>query len=261
MEKQVLNDLKNMRILVTGGTGHLGREISIGLARLSVKVLINGRSHNAVAKLVNKIKQNNLKAEAAIFDVRDKNQINIFFKNFKGPLNSVISNAYSGKLGTIQTLDSEEYLKSLEISVVAAHNLILKALPYLKKSIKKTGNASFINIASMYGVTSPDIGIYKSRNTSNPPTYGVAKAGLIQWTKYAALEFGKYGIRVNCISPGPFPKDKSDKEFIKTLSGRTGLKRIGSPKELVGPVSFLCSKVSSFITGENIMVDGGWTAR
>ncbi len=66
---------------------------------------------------------------------------------------------------------------------------------------------------------------------------------------------------MNCISPGPFPKDKSDKEFIKTLSGRTGLKRIGSPKELVGPVSFLCSKVSSFITGENIMVDGGWTAR
>ena len=111
------------------------------------------------------------------------------------------------------------------------------------------------------GITCPNLNIYGSKKNTSPPTYGVSKAGLLHWTKYAALEFGKYQIRVNSVSPGPFPKNKNNKKFIKILSNRTALKRIGKPIELVGPISFLCSKDSSYVTGSNIIVDGGWTSR
>ena len=256
-----MNNLNKLRILITGGTGHLGSEIAYGMAKLGAEVIINGRNEKSINKLVNKIRKENLFAESAAFDLRNIKEVKKYFKNFSGPLNCIVSNAYQGKLGTIETIDPKEYINSLEISVMASHNLILGALPYLKKSVSKIGYASFINIASMYGVTSPDINIYNSSNSTSPPTYGVSKAGLIHWTKYAALEFGKYGIRINSVSPGPFPKNKKDTKFIETLSKRTGLKRIGEPKELVGPVSFLCSDSSSYITGSNLVVDGGWTSR
>jgi NAD(P)-dependent dehydrogenase (short-subunit alcohol dehydrogenase family) len=256
-----LNNLNKMKILVTGATGYLGSAIAIGLAKLGAEILVNGRNKKTINKLVNIIKKKNCKAIPACFDLRDNSEIKNFFTNIKSPLNCIISNAYDGKLGTIETLDAEDYLNSIEISVIASHNLIKSALPYLKKSVKKNGDASFINISSMYGVISPNLNIYPSKNQTSPPTYGVSKAGIIQWTRYAAQEFGTYGIRVNSISPGPFPKSKKNKRFIKILSDRTALRRIGNPRELVGPVAFLCSNISSYITGANIIVDGGWTSR
>lgn len=256
-----MTNLSEMRVLITGATGYLGKQITFGIANLGAEVLVNGRNKNYIDKLVKKLNQKKLKAQSAYFDLKNNHEINNYFKNFNGPLNCIVSNAYEGKLGTIQTLKSSDYLSSLEISVIASHNLINAALSNLKKSVKKTGDASFINISSMYGVTTPNLNIYGTSNNTSPPTYGVSKAGLIHWTKYAAQEFGSYGIRVNSISPGPFPKDKKNKRFIKILSDRTALKRIGKPIELVGPVSFLCSKNSSYITGSNLLVDGGWTAR
>lgn len=250
-----------MKILVTGATGYLGSRIALGLAKYGAEILVNGRKKKTVTELVNKIRKNKCKAIPACFDLRDNFEIKNFFQNMKSPLNCIISNAYDGKLGTIETLDAEDYLNSIKISVIASHNLIKSALPYLKKSVKKNGDASFINISSMYGIVSPNLNIYSSKSETNPPTYGVSKAGIIQWTRYASQEFGVHGIRVNSISPGPFPKIKQNKKFIKILSDRTALGRIGKPFELVGPVAFLCSNMSSYITGTNIMVDGGWTSR
>jgi len=88
------------------------------------------------------------------------------------------------------------------------------------------------------------------------------KAALIQWTKYAACEFGKYGIRVNCISPDPFPNievQKKSPEFINKLTKKVPLNRIGLAYELQGSIIYLASNASSYVNGTNLQVDGGWT--
>ncbi len=115
----------------------------------------------------------------------------------------------------------------------------------------------------MYGVVSPDPRIYTETTRPNTPEYGAAKAGLLQLTRYLACQLGPMCIRVNSISPGPFPApavQQADPEFIRRLGHKNPLGRIGSPDELAGPVVFLASDASSYVTGANIVVDGGWTA-
>ncbi len=114
----------------------------------------------------------------------------------------------------------------------------------------------------MYAMVSPDLGVYDSGNVANPPFYGAAKGALLQWTRYAACEFGKEGIRVNSISPGPFPSDavqEKDPDFIMRLAKKVPMGRIGLAKEIKGPTLFLASSASSYVNGSNLVVDGGWT--
>jgi NAD(P)-dependent dehydrogenase (short-subunit alcohol dehydrogenase family) len=130
----------------------------------------------------------------------------------------------------------------------------------LRAAVKSNGYASIINIASMYGIVSPQQRLYSSEQQSNPPFYGASKAGLIQLTKYAACEFGKEGIRVNVVSPGPFPnKETNRRGFIDKLCKQVPLGRVGDADEIQGPLIFLASNASSFVNGENLVVDGGWT--
>jgi NAD(P)-dependent dehydrogenase (short-subunit alcohol dehydrogenase family) len=96
----------------------------------------------------------------------------------------------------------------------------------------------------------------------NPPFYGAAKAALLQWTRYAASEFGKEGIRVNAVSPGPFPSlamKAANPDFIEALAAKVRMGRIGASDEIKGPMLFLASSAASFVNGANIVVDGGWT--
>jgi NAD(P)-dependent dehydrogenase (short-subunit alcohol dehydrogenase family) len=136
-------------------------------------------------------------------------------------------------------------------------------IPKFKVAASQNGYASVVNIASMYGMVAPDQRIYSEINGINPPFYGAAKAALIQWTKYAACEFAKDKIRFNSVSPGPFPSSEiqeNNPELINNIIDKVPMDRLGKPSELVGPVSFLSSSASSYVTGINIPVDGGWTA-
>lgn len=116
-----------------------------------------------------------------------------------------------------------------------------------------------INISSMYGIVPPNPNVYESEEYMNPIGYGVGKAGIIQYSKYMSVVLAKYNITVNSISFGPFPDPVlvDDINFIKKLGEKTVLGRVGSSKEAVSPVFFLALDESSFITGQNIIVDGG----
>ena len=114
----------------------------------------------------------------------------------------------------------------------------------------------------MYGMVVPDLNIYNGREEFlNPPNYGASKAAIIHLTKYYAMYLAKYNINVNAISPGPFPsiEIQEDKSFIQRLEAKTKLKRIGQPNDLNGLILLLSSDSSSFLTGQNIAIDGGWT--
>ena len=115
----------------------------------------------------------------------------------------------------------------------------------------------------MYGLVSPQPETYEAfPEYHNPPAYGAAKAGVVQFTRYAACHLAPRGIRVNSVSPGPFPRAeiRAHAGFVAELAKRVPLGRVGDAEELAGPIAFLLSRASSFVTGHDLVVDGGWTA-
>lgn len=257
-------NLSGRTALVTGANGYLGRNICLSLARAGAHVLVNARTPSRCANLMEEIKDTGLKASAAPFDITDEAAVANFVASCADmPLHILVNNAYSGEGGTIATSPSDAFRDALEISLVGPHQLFQSLLPHLHVGRKETGDASVINIASMYGLVSPDLRNYKTAESSNPPFYGAAKAALLQYTRYAACEFGPVGIRVNAVAPGPFPAkqvQEDDVKFVQTLAARVPLGRIGQAHEIGGPVTFLASSAASFVTGTVLSVDGGWTS-
>jgi NAD(P)-dependent dehydrogenase (short-subunit alcohol dehydrogenase family) len=262
-EEIKLFSLQGKTALVTGGLGHLGSVITRQLALAGATVYVNSRSSEKVKSAVTQLRASGLDVYGASFDVRDDRAVQNFVKTLKvKQLNILVNNAYAGPLGDIKHSDTADYLDSYNTSVVATHRLVRSLLPKLRFAVRKSGDASVINIASMYGIVSADQRIYGSNTSINPPFYGAAKAALIQWSRYAACEFAHEGIRVNSISPGSFPADsvcEANPEFVDRLVDRVPMRRIGKAEEISGPVIFLASAASSYVTGANIVVDGGWT--
>jgi len=131
------------------------------------------------------------------------------------------------------------------------------------KVMSRQGSGSIIQFSSMYGKVSPDPNMYPENQPINPLAYGVAKAGILQMVRYQAVQLAERGVRVNAIVPGPFPipdKHGVNPVFMARLTAKVPMKRVGAPHEIVGPVVFLASDAASYITGAEIVVDGGWTA-
>ena len=256
-------DLSDREALVTGASGYLGREICLALGRAGAHVLVNTRTAVRCADLLAELKDIGLSASAAPFDITDEAAVADFAASrAEKPLHILVNNAYAGGGGTIETAPPDAFRTALEIGLVGPHNLFTNLLPQLRMGRNGAGDASVINIASMYGLVSPDLRNYKTADSSNPPFYGAAKSAIIQYTRYAACEFGQEGIRVNAIAPGPFPApevQQSAPEFIQALAARVPLGRIGRAPEIGGPVTFLASSAASYVTGTVLQVDGGWT--
>jgi NAD(P)-dependent dehydrogenase (short-subunit alcohol dehydrogenase family) len=252
---------------LSGATGHLGKPMARALAGAGAHVVLNARSQGALDALAAELIDEGNQASIACFDITDETAASACIGKIAekhGRLDVLVNNANSGRPGTIDSATPADFQQAYAINVTAAFQVLQLSLPLLKESGKRTaGGASVINIASMYGSVSPDPSIYGVSGANNPPYYGPAKAGLIQLTRYAACHLASNRIRVNCISPGPFPATQfleRDPEFGNRLSARVPLRRTGDPREIQGPLLFLASDASSYVTGVNLAVDGGWTA-
>jgi len=255
-------DLKKKTILITGATGHLGSCLAYGLADLGATIYVNSRSEKKCNKIVNRILERGGKAFSAPFDVTCEKSIARFSASIT-ELDVVVNNAYAGNGGDFISSRANSYLDSYKNSVVAAAEVTRQLVPHLKKAVEKQNDASVINISSMYAYVSPDQRIYENAEVTNPPFYGAAKAGLNQLTKYIACELAPIKIRVNSISPGPFPTSTTQAEhpgMVRKIISKVPMARLGCPEELVGPVAFLASSASTYVTGINLPVDGGWTS-
>ena len=244
--------------LVTGGAGHLGRSMCRELAEAGAHVLVNGRDPARTGAFAAELRQQGHSAEALPFDVTDSPRAASITGALQR-LDILVNNAGPIQTGTIDTVASSAFATAAAGIVEAAFVLAQAALPLLR-----VRGGSIINIASMYGIVSPDPGIYSNSGFNNPPQYGAAKAGLIQLTRYLACHLAPEGVRVNAVSPGPFPvREKlasEHPEFLQALERKVPMRRVGRPDELGGVVVFLASDASSYVTGANIPVDGGWTA-
>lgn len=130
----------------------------------------------------------------------------------------------------------------------------------IAEQMKHNSGGSIINIASIYGVVAPDFSIYDGTEMTMPAAYSAIKGGVIAFTRYLATYYAKYNIRANCISPGGI-FDNQAPVFVEKYSRKTPLGRMGNPKDIAGAVVFLASDASLYVTGHNLMVDGGWTAQ
>jgi NAD(P)-dependent dehydrogenase (short-subunit alcohol dehydrogenase family) len=254
-------------VFLSGAAGHLGQPMAKALASAGAHVVLNGRNQDALEAFAGELKSAGLSASVACFDVTDetavRRHIDLIGEQY-GRLDVLVNNASPSKPGTIESATAADFEQLYRVNVTAAFQLLQAAIPLLRESgVRTEGGASVINIASMYGSVSPDPSIYGTSGANNPPYYGTAKAALIQLTRYAACHLGAQRIRVNCISPGPFPSAKyleRDAEFHAQLKAKTPMHRTGEPAELQGPLLFLASDASSYVTGVNLAVDGGWTA-
>ncbi|HXJ90008.1 MAG TPA: SDR family oxidoreductase [Candidatus Binatia bacterium] len=252
---------------LSGATGLLGRPMAWALAGAGAHVICNSRRQDAVDALVRELTGAELRASGACFDVTDDGavtkQVGLIAETY-GRLDVLVNNASSGRAGTIESATLSDFEEGYRVNVTAAFWLLQCALPLLKNSAARSeGGASVINIASMYASISPDPRIYGTSGANNPPYYGAAKAGVVQLTRYAACHLAPDRIRVNCISPGPFPSMKyleADPGFHDRLKAKNPMHRTGDPREIQGPLLFLASGASSYVTGVNLAVDGGWTA-
>jgi NAD(P)-dependent dehydrogenase (short-subunit alcohol dehydrogenase family) len=257
-----LFSMKNKKVLIIGGAGYLGKAMTSSLMELGASVVVSSRNKKKGELEIKKIKQKNNK-NIIFYPVDITSQVSInklkdfVSKRFNNQLDVLINCGWSGKKNTFESINNEDWQYDIETCLTGVFKTTKIFLPLLKK---KRGN--ILNIGSAYSHVAPDYRMYDSPKYSNPPSYGAAKAGVVQLTKYCASFFSKYKIRVNCISPGayPFPKTiKENPKFIKRLAEKCPANRIGYPDDLKGVVALLCSDAGSFITGQNILVDGGWS--
>ena len=263
MQLNSLFSLKGKTALIIGGSGLLGGQISLAFAELGADIIIASRNSSRCTHYAEHLRKIFPQISVYSFkvDITKSSSISMLFQLISNVtpigLDILVNSGWSGKKNTFQSISDEDWDFDIETCLSGVFRTIKAATPLL---IPRKGN--ILNIASMYGHVAPDYRMYDSELLANPPSYGAAKAGVIQLTKYLASFLSPYSIRVNSVSPGPFPFESTQVEnpnFISRLSAKNPLGRIGKPHEIKGVAALLCSEAGSYITGQNICVDGGWS--
>lgn len=254
-------DLSGKVAVVTGGYGHLGKAMAEALVNQGAITVVAGRSRTKFFEAFGERPSTNLFFKE--LDILDTASVSQVFNELQGEFGRVdilVNNAHSSKGKSIENMPDADWAFTIEGVLGSVHRCIRAVLPIMKKH----NRGKIINISSMYGMVSPNFDLYEGNCEpyTNPPHYGAAKAGVLQLTRYYAFYLGKYNVQVNAITPGPFPKpviQNENPEFVRRLKDRNPLNKIGKPEDLAGVTVLLSSGASDFITGQNIVVDGGWT--
>jgi NAD(P)-dependent dehydrogenase (short-subunit alcohol dehydrogenase family) len=264
MKKFLKNNynFNNRNIIITGGLGSLGLKLSKLFYDSGANIIITDKYEQSSVRNKLKIFTNKKKFTYVKCDLSLMEERNFFYKNVKKKLKKIdilINNAAltGDSLGksskNFLSQNSDLWHKEIDVNLVS----VIEIIQNFRKLLMISKKPSVINIASIYGFTAPKFKIYKNSKFSSPIGYSVSKSGLIQLTKWFA-SFLSPKIRVNCISPGGILR-KQNKNFIKNYSNETLLKRMATEDDVIGGIVFFASESSQYITGHNLIIDGGWS--
>ena len=264
MNVMKLFDISEKVIVVTGATGNLGMQYVEGLSQVGANVIIADLKLEKCINLANEIKNKyNVDPLPIKLDLNVKKSIismvrKIYSKYSK--IDVLVNNAaYQGDINLRKTnfenFPLESWNKALAINLTG----IFLACQEVGKIMSEQGDGNIINIASTYGIVAPDQRIYGDSGENAAAFYSASKGAVINLTRYLASYWQGSGIRVNTLSPGGVQRDQ-DPTFIEKYSERTMLGRMANKDEYIGSLLFLASDASSYMTGSNLVIDGGWTA-
>jgi 2-deoxy-D-gluconate 3-dehydrogenase len=262
-------DLTGQVVIVTGGAGLLGREYVAGIVAAGGRAVIADIDHRAARRLAAASKN----ALAAPVDVSDPDSVaRMVRKVLKafGRIDGLVNNAaldpkFDPEAAAQHTAPFEQYPVALWNRALAVDltGMFLCAQAVAPAMLRQ-GRGVIVNVSSTYGLAGPDQRLYESDDPARPPvfkpvSYAVTKSAAIGLTRYLAAYWGDKGIRVNTLSPGGVFNNHQD-EFVRRYSARTPLRRMARRDEYTSALLFLLSDASSYMTGSNLIVDGGWTA-
>ena len=277
LKSSELFSIDGKTIVLTGASGFLGRTFVRTLLVNGARVIALGRSERLQKEAEGWANEFGTgKISARRIDMYDTQALDALLDQIaveEKRIDVLVNNAHELGPGTgfnvpegsLDNATMETWMRNLTGGVYWAVQTTQK----LGAKMKQQGAGSIINISTMYALVAPRPQLYAGTDFINPPGYSASKAALLSFTRYVASFWGPYGIRANAILPGPFSNTEDlggsnavqqDSPFLQRLKGYTCLGRIGLPNELAGALVFLASDASSFMTGQAVVVDGGWTA-
>lgn len=251
-----LFDLTGKTALVTGASYGLGVTFAEALAGAGAAVILSARSAEKLEAAAGKIRETGGSATVAACDVADAAQVESMVAaqwERAGRIDILVNNAGVAEMGVPERVPNEAFAKTIDVNVMGVWYL---ARAVGRRMLADGRGGSIVNISSICGLTGmPNHG----------PAYQASKFAVVGLTQNLAVSWGDRGVRVNAIAPGYFPSEMTSKllhapSFEKWVSGNAALGRPGRPEELAGALIYLASDASSFVTGQVLAVDGGWTA-
>jgi NAD(P)-dependent dehydrogenase (short-subunit alcohol dehydrogenase family) len=255
-----LFDLSGKVALITGGTGYLGSAMARALAEAGASVMISSRdADRARAAACALPVVGTARHQGIQLDHQDAASVEKGFASamrLAGHIDVLVNNGHEGLAKDWTDVTADEFTRQL----ANATGYFLLARLVRNHAVERSAPASIILLGSMYGQVGSYPDAYEGICVASPVAYHTLKGGLIHLTRHLAVYWARDGVRVNCLSPGPFPNEKAPAAMVERLCTKSPMQRMGMPYELKGAIVFLASDASSYMTGQNLTIDGGWTA-
>jgi NAD(P)-dependent dehydrogenase (short-subunit alcohol dehydrogenase family) len=254
-----LFDLTGQTALITGASGHLGRSFANALAEAGASVVVASRDRAKADLVVSELPSVKGVHQAVEIDYLDETLIESGFRaavKSAGQIDILINNGTHPAPLDWTDVTAKEFNRVMS---VATGYFLLSRL-FHEHCVQRNAPGSVVMIGSMYGVVGSYPDAYADICAASPVSYHTLKGGIVHMTRHLAVYWAKDNVRVNCLSPGPFPSDKAPAEMVKRLNQKSPMQRMGQPHELKGALLLLASEAGSYLTGQNLLIDGGWTA-
>jgi gluconate 5-dehydrogenase len=260
MNVRELFDLQGRVALVTGGATHLGRAMASALGELGATVYIASRRASLCQEEAAALRRDGLDVHGAGCDVTVEDEVNGLVERIageRGRLDVLVANAGGSVTRSyLPNASIDEFRRSLELNVTSTYICAQAAARVMIPQRR----GKIITLGSIHASLTGDKRLYRGlRFHRSGPPYQAAKGAVLNLTRALAAELGEHNIQVNCISPGQIPQDTTDPVMVERCRLNNPLERTGRPEDLKGAVALLASAAGSWITGHNLVVDGGWS--